>query len=78
MLLQGRLEGRLQESYQLYQNTITEMNEVTEALKKELCFDKENLQEKLLRPETKSRVPAGRQALSHLRGLRRVLLQRVN
>jgi hypothetical protein len=55
MALQGRLEGRLDESYQLYQNTITEMIEIAEELKKELCFDKENVQDKLLPPETKRR-----------------------
>jgi hypothetical protein len=53
--LQERMEGRLHESYQLYQDTITEMNEIVEELKKELCFDKENVQDKLLSSETKRR-----------------------
>jgi hypothetical protein len=53
--LQGRLEGRLHESYQLYRDTVTEMNELAEELKKELCYDKENVQDKLLPPETKRR-----------------------
>jgi hypothetical protein len=48
--LQERLVGRLHDSYQLYQDTITEMNEIVEELKKELCFDKENVQDKLLSP----------------------------
>jgi hypothetical protein len=42
-----RLECRLHESYQSYQNTITEMNEIVKELKKELCFDKETVQDVL-------------------------------
>ncbi|KAF2128931.1 hypothetical protein P153DRAFT_357424 [Dothidotthia symphoricarpi CBS 119687] len=53
LALQERLEGRLHESYQLYQDTITEMNEIAQELKKELCFDKDNVQDKLLPPGTK-------------------------
>jgi len=53
MALQERLEGRLHDSYQLYQDTVTEMNEITEELKKELCFDKEIVQDKLKPPEPK-------------------------
>ncbi|CAN9091712.1 unnamed protein product [Alternaria alternata] len=53
--LQQRLESRLNESYQSYQNTMTEMNEIAEELKKELCFDKKNIQDKLSPPETKQR-----------------------
>ncbi|USP81802.1 hypothetical protein yc1106_09076 [Curvularia clavata] len=53
--LQQRLESRLNESYQSYQNTMTEMNEIAEELKKELCFDKKNIQDKLSPPETKKR-----------------------
>jgi hypothetical protein len=53
--LQERLEGRLHESYQLYQDTITDMNDIMEGLKKELCFEKKNVQDKLLTPETNRR-----------------------
>ncbi|CAN9281410.1 unnamed protein product [Alternaria alternata] len=53
--LQQRLESRLNESYQSYQNTMTEMNEIAEELKKELCFDKKDIQDKLSPPETKRR-----------------------
>lgn len=53
--LQQRLEGRLHESYQLYQDTITEMNEVAEELRKELCYDEQNVQDKLLPPESRRR-----------------------
>ncbi|KAJ4350325.1 uncharacterized protein N0V89_008946 [Didymosphaeria variabile] len=53
MALQERLEGRLHESYQLYQSIIAEMNEITEDLKKELCLDKEIVQNRLLPPDAK-------------------------
>jgi hypothetical protein len=53
--LQQRLEGRLHESYQLYQDTITEMNEIAEELRKELCFDEQNVHDKLLLPESRWR-----------------------
>ncbi|KAF2818116.1 hypothetical protein CC86DRAFT_337510 [Ophiobolus disseminans] len=55
MALQERLECRLHESYQSYQDTITEMNEIAEELKKELCFDKETVQDKLSPPATNRR-----------------------
>lgn len=53
--LQERLEGRLHESYQLYQDTITEMNEIAEELRKELCLNEQNVQDKLLLPESRRR-----------------------
>ncbi|KAF1925144.1 uncharacterized protein M421DRAFT_44651, partial [Didymella exigua CBS 183.55] len=53
--LQKRLESRLHESYQSYQDTITKMNEISQDLKKELCFDKETVQDQLLPPETNRR-----------------------
>jgi hypothetical protein len=51
--LQERLERRLSESYQSYQDTITEMNDIAEELKKELCFEKESVQDRLSPPATK-------------------------
>lgn len=53
--LQRQLERRLKESYQLYLDTMTEMNEIAEELKKELYFGEKNVQDKLLPPETKRR-----------------------
>jgi hypothetical protein len=55
VVLQKRLECRLNESYQSYLNTMAEMNEIAEELKKELCFDEKNVQDKLSAPETKRR-----------------------
>ncbi|KAH7389317.1 hypothetical protein DE146DRAFT_635047 [Phaeosphaeria sp. MPI-PUGE-AT-0046c] len=55
MALQERLERRLHDSYQSYQDTISEMNEIAEQLKKELCFDKETVQNKLSPPATNRR-----------------------
>ncbi|KAI8936693.1 hypothetical protein NX059_007085 [Plenodomus lindquistii] len=54
-VLQKRLESRLHESYQPYQATITKMNEIAEELKKELCFDKETVQDQLSPPKTNQR-----------------------
>ncbi|KAF1950556.1 hypothetical protein CC80DRAFT_395865, partial [Byssothecium circinans] len=51
--LQERLEARLRESFTVYMDIITEMNEAAEELKKELCFDKSTVQEKLALPDTK-------------------------
>lgn len=45
--LQDRLESRLHESYRLYYETIMEMNSVVQELKEELCFDRENVQDRL-------------------------------
>ncbi|EMD65041.1 hypothetical protein COCSADRAFT_51158, partial [Bipolaris sorokiniana ND90Pr] len=45
--LQRQLERRLKESYQLYLDTMTEMNEIAEELKKELYFGEKNVQDKL-------------------------------
>ncbi|KAF2498251.1 hypothetical protein BU16DRAFT_524392 [Lophium mytilinum] len=45
--LQKRLEGRLQESYDLYMGVIHKMNETAEELKKELSFDGANIQSRL-------------------------------
>ncbi|KAF2705150.1 hypothetical protein K504DRAFT_440106 [Pleomassaria siparia CBS 279.74] len=56
MSLQERLQNRLHESYQLYRDTITEMNDIAEELKKELCFDKEDLQDRIVPPETKGPI----------------------
>lgn len=53
--LQKQLECRLKESYQSYLDTMAEMNEIAEELKKELCFDEKNVQDKLLPPEAKRR-----------------------
>ncbi|KAJ5024205.1 hypothetical protein J3E72DRAFT_387566 [Bipolaris maydis] len=53
--LQKQLERRLKESYQLYLDTMAEMNEIAEELKKELCFGEKNVQDKLSLPETKRR-----------------------
>ncbi|KAF2870783.1 hypothetical protein BDV95DRAFT_447251, partial [Massariosphaeria phaeospora] len=53
--LQEQLENRLHESYQLYHHTITEMNEIAEELKKELCFDRENVQDKLTNRRSSAR-----------------------
>lgn len=51
--LQERLEARLQESFTVYMEIITEMNETAEELKKELCFNKTTVQEKLIPPDAK-------------------------
>jgi hypothetical protein len=53
--LQKRLAQRLHESYQLYLDTITEMNETVEELKKELCYDKDQLQDRLVLPGRQQR-----------------------
>jgi hypothetical protein len=53
--LQKRLSQRLHDSYQIYLDTITEMNETVEEIKKELCYDKDQLQDKLLLPERQQR-----------------------
>ncbi|KAJ4294169.1 hypothetical protein N0V90_007859 [Kalmusia sp. IMI 367209] len=49
--LQQRLEEQLQESYNLYMEIISEMNETAEELRKELALDKESFQSKLASPE---------------------------
>lgn len=56
-VLQERLEERLQESYRVYKETITEMNEVAEELKKELSFDKSSVQGKLAPSQQKKPSP---------------------
>jgi hypothetical protein len=45
--LQGRLEGRLQESYYLYMDIINRMNEITKDLRSELSLDSATIQSKL-------------------------------
>ncbi|USP72744.1 hypothetical protein yc1106_00018 [Curvularia clavata] len=51
--LQERLEGRLQESYDLYMVIIREMNETAEELRKQLSLEKVNIQSRLGPPEPK-------------------------
>ncbi|OAK94976.1 hypothetical protein IQ06DRAFT_297873 [Phaeosphaeriaceae sp. SRC1lsM3a] len=51
--VQERLEKRLQESYTLYMDIIHEMNDVAEALRNDLAFDKATVQTKLASPEPK-------------------------
>ncbi|KAI4945161.1 hypothetical protein J4E91_008138 [Alternaria rosae] len=51
--LQKRLEGRLNESYHLYQSIITEMNDVVKEFSRELRLDKGNIQTELSLPEQK-------------------------
>jgi hypothetical protein len=53
--LQERLEGRLQDSYETYMETICEMNEMAEELRKELALDKASVQDKLASPRPKKR-----------------------
>ncbi|KLJ12441.1 hypothetical protein EMPG_12518 [Blastomyces silverae] len=50
--MQNRLEGRLQESYSLYMEIISEMNIAAQELRRELSFDKTALQDKLSLPVT--------------------------
>ena len=51
--LQKRLEGRLNESYHLYQSIISEMNDVVKELSRELQLDNGNIQTELSLPEQK-------------------------
>lgn len=55
VVLQKQLERRLNESYQAYKNTMTEMTEIAKELQKDLCFDEKNIQEQLSLPETTRR-----------------------
>lgn len=56
--LQDRLEGRLQESYTVYMDIISEMNEAAEEISKKLCFNKAAVQDKLASPQaTKTARP---------------------
>ena len=63
--LQTRLEQRLQESYGLYMDTIREMNETAEELKKQLSFHKPTVQSKLapLVREPKQQRPPSTQSI---------------
>ncbi|PGG95724.1 hypothetical protein GX51_08147 [Blastomyces parvus] len=56
--MQNHLEGRLQESYSLYMEIISEMNRTAQELSRELSFDKTALQDKLSLPvATQQRRP---------------------
>lgn len=57
--LQERLEERLQESYNLYREIISDMNETTQELRKTLSLDKTTIQSRLAPPEPdKQRRPS--------------------
>lgn len=51
--LQERFAGRLLESCDLYMNLVSEMNEVAQELRKELCLDSTAVQNKLALPEAR-------------------------
>ncbi|KAI4931251.1 hypothetical protein J4E85_003841 [Alternaria conjuncta] len=51
--LQKLLEGRLNESYELYLSIITDMNDVVKEFNREIRFDKESIQDGLSLPEQK-------------------------
>lgn len=72
--LQERLRDRLQDSYDLYQETLVEMNEAVQNLRHELAHDKEHIQHKLAKPvvaqgsrPTSPRPPAKSSKLSALK-----------
>lgn len=69
--LQGRLETRLQESYELYMSIVGDMNEAADELRKELALDKATVQSKLRPPEhqqqKRSSSPVNPSKLSSMR-----------
>ncbi|KAF2007647.1 hypothetical protein P154DRAFT_376872, partial [Amniculicola lignicola CBS 123094] len=62
--LQGDLEVRLDESYPLYLNTITLMNETADDLRNELSFDKDTVQAKLSSGTDAKKQPTSRPSKS--------------
>ncbi|KAF2736138.1 hypothetical protein EJ04DRAFT_522254 [Polyplosphaeria fusca] len=57
--MQELLESRLQDSYVLYINTISDMNETAGKLGKELTLDDTSIQGKLAAQETKNKPTTG-------------------
>lgn len=59
--LRERLEGRLQDSYDLCMQTIHDMNDVASNLKKELSLDNSTIQSRLMEPEANRRKQPNQQ-----------------
>ncbi|KAF2128225.1 hypothetical protein P153DRAFT_257248, partial [Dothidotthia symphoricarpi CBS 119687] len=66
-IMQGKLKERLQDSYELYMETITRMDQSAKALQKELCFDDTAVQSKINNEATRQASPSRSSVLSHIR-----------